>query len=542
LGAGFVASLASASAATGCGDDGDDDGAGNSAAGIPGFEITPAPGGARLLTTSQMQYSAEYLLGPNAAVLLELRGEDPQLHGFEVIAAAELALASNEVSTLESVATLAIDTSLIDLSTVARFAPCVTQAPQAACYDEVATQFGRVAWRRPVEEDEKARLVAIANQAQAWGMGNFNTGLKYQLLAILQSPNFLYMVEVGEPVDGRMQLTPYEQASRMAFFLTNQTPDLELLDAAESGRLGSEDGIREQARRLLALPEARRSMDRFYSELYFIRDLTNVGKDPMKYPEWNDQLARSMQEEMLRFIQDVVWTRNADARELFTSQDTFVDPNLAPFYGVPGGGAGWTRVTLPADQGRFGLIGKAGFLARFAHPGQTSPTRRGRFFWEKLMCEEIPPPPPGVDATLPEEQPGQHTTMRERLVAHQEIETCASCHQKMDMMGLTFEHFDTMGRFRVDDGGLPIDTSGSFADMSWANTADVSAMLGRDERATACIVKNLFRQSMGHMETDGEAMSIELLTKLFEESGYRVQEALVDITVNPAFRLVGDPK
>ncbi|NUP09541.1 MAG: DUF1592 domain-containing protein [Polyangiaceae bacterium] len=521
----------------------DDDGTGGNGGGEGGggggssFQVVPAPGGVRRITGSQMRYSLEYLLGAQAASDFEVWG-DPQLHGFESIAAAELAIGANDVSTLETEVTAAVTTSLQDVSTLATFAPCVQNAPSAACYEEVATQFGRVAWRRPVEADEKERLVNIANMGQTWGAGDFDVGLKYELMAIFQSPNFVYVSEIGEGEGSDRPLTAYELASRMSFFLVHRTPDVELLDAVEAGKLATDDGIREEARRMLLMPEARRSLDRFFSELYLIRDITTISKDQTIYPQWNEALARTMQEEMLRFLQDVVWTRDADAREIFTSESTFVNATLAAFYGVTAPSSGWTKVEIPADQGRFGLLGKAGFLARFADVKRTSPTRRGRFYREKILCREIPPPPPGVDTSLPEPQENQ--TMRQRLTAHREDPNCAGCHSLIDPIGLAYEHFDTLGQYRDTEDGLEIITADKSGDLEFAGPADLATIAS--DGAAGCLVKNFWRQSTGHLETEGEEDALGRLESSFADNGYSLQEMMVELTVSQAFKRVGDPK
>ncbi|MBL8743310.1 MAG: DUF1592 domain-containing protein, partial [Myxococcales bacterium] len=351
-------SIVTLGAFAGCGDDDSQQGGNGSGAGSS-ISVTPGPGGVRRLTSSQMRYSIEYLLGGDAAATFDV-WDDPQLHGFESIAAAELAIGANDVSALEQAVTLAVDASLVDTSHVAKFASCVSDSPNTACYESVATDFARVAWRRPVEDDERERLVAIATAAQEWGSGDFETGLNYELMAIFQSPNFVYQVELGVGDGPRRALDSYGMASRLSFFLVHRTPDVELLDAAAAGDLDDDVGIRTQARRLLATPEARRSVDRFFSELYLIRGIDTLDKDDVLYPGWSQSLGKSMQEEMLRFLQDIVWTRNADAHEVFTSKKTFVDASLAPFYGVAPPASGWGEAELPEGQGRVGLLGKAG--------------------------------------------------------------------------------------------------------------------------------------------------------------------------------------
>lgn len=501
-------------------------------------DIVPAPSGIRRQTTSQLRYSVEYLLGTESAVLIDL-WTDPQLRGFESIAAAELSFSANDVSNMELTFNLAIDTALANPETLAGFAPCVLSSPNAACYETVIDDFVSVAWRRPVEADERARLSKIAADGQAWGSGDFDAGLKYMLSAVFQSPNFLYLVELGEPgVDPvRRKLDGYEVATRLSFFLNHQTPDLELLDAARSGGLDTEDGVRAQALRLLKKPEARRALDRFFSELYLIRDISDITKDPAVEPGWNDALAASMQEELLRFLQDVVWTRNADAREFFTSSETFVNPLLADFYGVPGPANGWQKVTLEGQGDRMGILGKAGLLARFGHPNSSSPTKRGRFFRERFLCRSIPAPPPGVDAALPA---GDFDTMRDRLKVHMEDPSCGSCHRLMDPIGLAYENFDLVGRYRETDNGFEIITKDESGDMKFDGPADLAQLAA--ERSADCFASNFFRQATGHEETDGEFEAVEAVVASFEQKGFHIQELMVEIAVSPAFLNVGLPK
>lgn len=526
-----------------CGDDTDTNdgggGSGGSGGSTPGA-LDPGPAGIRRLTSSQLRYSVEYMMGAEAALAFDV-WTDPQLHGFESIGAAELSLAPNDITTLDIASRAAIEVSLDDVSSIAQIAPCVQTTPDTACYGEVAAQLGRVAWRRPLTDDEKQRLTAIGVEGQTFGAGDFDAGLLYELMAILQSPNFIYMAEIGEEGSGEHRtLTALELASRLSFFLLHRTPDVALLDAAEAGQLDDTDGQLEQTRRMLALPEARRAMDRFFSELYLIRDIASLSKEAELYPAWNDQLARSMQEEMLRFLDDIVWTHNGDSREIFSSRTTFVDATLAAFYGVAPPTGGWSQVELPEDQGRAGLLGKAGFLARFAHPVRTSPTRRGRFVREKLLCKEIPPPPGNVDQTLPEPSPSDPKTMRERLSEHANNPDCSGCHTLMDPIGLAFEHFDATGQYRLDENGFDIITQGKSGDLEFEGPEDIGAYLA--ENGSACLVRNFWRQSMGHMETKGEASMLEIVERAFADEGYSVQELMIAIASNPAFRLVGDPK
>lgn len=507
------------------------------------FEIQPAAGGVRRLTSTQIRNTISDLLGQQAAAALTLP-VDQQLHGFQSIEATENAFTPTSISTFESTFTIAIDTALNgNLANLAKLAPCVT-AVNDACYTDVAKKFGRVAWRRPVTDEEAAVLVGIAQQGKAW-QGKAMDGVKYELMTILQSSNFLYIQEVGEPETefGFRKLTPSELASRMSFFILDRGPDTFILDAAEQGKLATDDQILAEAKRLLAKPEAQAAWDRYVGEVYFISDLSNVAKDPVLYPNFTASMSASMQQGMFQFVRDIVWTRNADAHELFTSADYFVDTNLAPLYGVTMPGSGFQKMTIPASQKRAGMIGNAGFLARFAHADTTSPTRRGRFIQERLLCHDIPPPPPGQNTDIPLEPPGQPQTMKQRLVKHKEDPKCAQCHDQMDPLGFALENFDGIGAFRADDRGLPLDTTGEVDGIgSFASAVDIGKLLSTNDEAMYCIVKNFIRESMGHVEIKGENDAIDALFDEFEKSKFSIQSLMAQVCISPAFKLVDEPK
>lgn len=535
--------------ATACGDDDSQTTGGTGADGPNGpLVVTPAPGGMRRLTTAQMVNGLEDVLGPGPAQLIPA-ARDPQLRGFEGIWAAEIAFNANEVSGLESKLTEIVDAALAQPGTLASIAPCVS-APTESCFTDVAAKVGRLAWRRSLAADEVQRLTGIAQAGKTWaegqGLDGPKTGLRYELLAIFQSPNFLYIAEIGEAdaESGHRKLTQVELASRMSYFLTNRAPDMTLLDAAENGGLATADAVRGQATRLIQSQAARVAMRRFFNELYLIRDLANTEKDPALFPEYSTALAGKLQEQMLLFIEDIIWTRNGDARDLFDSPDMFVDATLAAFYSVNAPSSGFAKITTPPDQKRAGILGHAAYLARFAHPGMTSPTRRGRFIQERLMCRPMDPPPPGQNIDLPDEVPGVPMTMRQKLTQHiAGGGNCSGCHGLMDPLGFALENFDAVGKYRADDRGLPLDTTGITHDLgSFDGPLQLGKAIRESEDATTCIVRNFLRSGLAHVETAGEEDAVLALEKTFAERGYKIQDLLVEFTVSPAFQLVGEPK
>ncbi|PCC73602.1 Protein of unknown function [Nannocystis exedens] len=507
----------------------------------------PAPGGLRRLQRHHYVGSIRYLFG-DAAAGAAAPPEDYSLHGFDAIGAAELSLQESAIEQLEASARAIAVAAVADRSTLGGHVPCVLEGdPGDSCYDAVAADLGRLAWRRPLTAEEVAPLVAIAKEARAWGGGDFATGLQYELMALLQSPYFIYLVEVGEPDPDDpavRRLTPTELAARMSFFLLGRTPDAALLATAEAGELVTDDDVRAVAEAMLARPEARATLSTFYSELFQLRDLATLNKNNELFPQFTTELAYAMTYETLRLIDDIVWQQDADFRTLLDADYTFVNPALASLYGLPPPpGQGFAKVALSAEQGRAGLLGQASFLARFAHPAETSPTRRGQFIRAKLLCEAVPPPPPGVDASLPPEDPDKPQTMKQKLLQHMEDPSCNGCHSLLDPLGFALENYDPIGAFRTLDDGLVIDPSASTADLGpFASARDLAALLFDDPRVTACVIKNFVRGSLGHIERLGEIGVLDDLEADFVANDHRLQHLLVELTASPVFRAVGAPK
>jgi len=508
--------------------------------------IVPAPGGLRRLRSAQYVNSVRLMLGDIAAASAA-PPDDASLHGFDSIGATDLALPETAVEQYEKSARDVAFAAVDDVATLDQLLPCTPSgAGDSACFQAFVESVGRIAWRRPLAADEVTTLVAIASDAATSDGGSFELGIVYALSAILQSPYFLYIVEVGEPDPQdatRRRLSGPELATRISFFILDTTPDAALLDKAEAGGLATADDVKAVARLMLAKPEAREALATFYSELFHLRDLDTITKNAEIFPQFTPALAQSMKEETLRLISDVVWTRNTDAREIFVADYAFINGDLAALYGVQSPGASFQKVTLPAEQKRAGLLGSASFLARFAHPAKTSPTKRGLFVQSALLCLEIPVAPPGVDTTLPEDDPDNPKTLRMKLSEHVTNPQCASCHNAMDPIGFSLENYDGIGAFRTKDVGLPIDSTADIEGLgSFASARELGAILRDDPRGAGCMVTNLYRNAMGHLETKGELPALRSLGEAFTASGYSMQDLLVEIVGSPAFQLVGDPK
>jgi hypothetical protein len=498
----------------------------------------------RRLLARQYVNTVRMLLG-DAAADKAAPPVDRSHNGYDAYGAANLALDDDSVDQYEESADLIAMAVHADKATLAELIPCTPKgSTDGACYEAFIRDFFRVAWRRPLADDEVARFVTMAIEIGGPGgdgFDEFDRGVQYLISAALQSPNFLYQVELGEmdPAIGKRRLTPTELATRLSLFLTDTAPDAALLDDAEAGLLSTPEDIEAKARELIESEGAGEIARNFFAEIYKLRDLPTTPKTIDVFPQFTPAMRAAMLEEAMRLIDDVVWERDTDARELFTTEQTFVNADIAPLYGMaPPSGDEWKKVAMAKD--RAGLLGTAGMLARHAHAAETSPTYRGLLVRVNVLCQTIAPPPPGVMTNLSTDP---NLTMKEKLAQHMDDETCGACHKLTDTVGLAFERFDAIGAFRTTAQGQAIDTKQHADDLGdFSSPKELGAILFEHPEVPKCLVRNLFRSALGHAETKGELPALQALETDFSTSGFRFKELMVALVANPVFSLVGEPK
>jgi hypothetical protein len=529
------------SAEVGTGDDTDSSGDDGELDGID-----PNPGGMRRLLSHEYRRSIELMLGSAAAAAASPPTDTPQ-EGWDAMGASLLSLDAFSVEQYERSATEVALAAVANPSRLAETVPCVVDGPMdESCYQSVATDLGRFAFRRSLETQEVNQLVQVANQARAWGNGDFVTGLRYQLMAILQAPSFLYLHNVGEPDadTGYRRLTATELASRMSFFLLGRTPDLALLDAAEAGELETQAQIRARAQAMIASEEARVAVFTFFEELFRLRYLQSVEKDLEAFPMFTPALAEAMRQESLHLVDDIVWTNDGDYRDILTAPYTYVNADLAQHYelAVPADiGSSWVKIEWPSEQNRAGYLSQGAFLTVHAHQYRNSPSKRGKYVQLAVLCTAIPPPPPDLEVDLPEPQEGQ--TLRDALIQHKLDPACSSCHNPMDEVGFAYEFFDAVGAYRTLDNGQPIVASGELQGLGmWAHARELGTVLKNDARTPACLITNLLRGNLGQLERPGIQPALVELGEAFADSGYSMKSLMVEMASSPMFRYVDEPQ
>lgn len=533
--------LAAALAVAGCGDSEGPRVAAEVAPPDPAtVAFEPGPALMRRLTAAQYEAVVADLFG--ADVVPPARLEPDSRAGGSLALGATVTAVSERGVELYGDAAFALAGQVLAAERRARWVACGAAISEGVirdddCAGETLRRLGRRAWRRPLSEEEVARLVAIAGRA-AETVGDFYAGLEFGVAAVLASPHFVYRVEVAGPEDPG-SLDAFALASRLSFLLWNTGPDDALLDAAAAGRLGSDEGLRVEVERLVGDERVRAGVRAFFGDLFELDRLDALSKAPELFPHFDETLGPAAREETLGGIERWVVDERGDYREVMTSRRAWVDAKLASVYRVRAAvREGFGAVELPADGARVGLLGQVSVLALQSHPVSTSATLRGKFVREALLCQVIPDPPAGVDTSIPAPS-GRAPTLRDRIEEHLESPACAGCHRVTDGIGLGLEHFDGIGRFRASDNGAVIDARGDLDGVAFDGPVELAAAIAAHPRFGPCLVERLYRYGIGREPGAGDEAMLDALALRFAADGHDVLGAMVELAMSPAFRRVG---
>ncbi len=404
---------------------------------------------------------------------------------------------------------------------LAKIAPCATSAVPVDCARTLVERFGALAYRAPlVEAEDVERHVQLFSTGQATSYAH---GVELLLRGMLQSPRFLYRVEIGtgEQVSDRaVKLSPHELAARLSYTVWDSLPDAQLNEAIATGALNSKAGVSAQLAWMLAEPRGAKLVNRFLLSLTQLQGLGQVVKDASLFPEWqSESFAASLTGQAQAFFEHVLRAQGGKLSALFTSQTIFYNQDLAGYYGVSGGAA--FESLERADGTASGMLTLPGWLALQAKPAESSPIYRGRFVREALLCQQLPAPPANVPKP-PEVDPTSST--RDRLAQHEVNPACSGCHQLLDPIGLGFENFDALGRYRETDGGKSVDASGLLVqtrdiDGAFVGVAELGAKLAKSSEVEDCLARQWFRYAVARFEQDMDACSMQSLLSVFQASG-----------------------
>ncbi|MFK8003406.1 MAG: DUF1592 domain-containing protein [Polyangiales bacterium] len=506
----------------------------------PGYceETGPMLGVVPIRRLSRVEYrNAVRDLLPGVAYSPPALPNDAPDHGFENASrnlSAPLVLVEQHQSIAEAIAEAAVGNPAT-MQALLGCASWVTPGEQSACTASFVNGFGLRAFRRPLSGEERATYTAFVEDMTA--AVDYEAGIELALAAFLQAPQFMYRVELGESG----VVTPFEMASRLSFLLWQSIPDSVLLEAAASGRLSSAEDIEAQARRMIAMPQAREAMVDFHRQwLGFdaILEPEHLGKDRTTYPDWDPALIISMREEADRFVEHVMFEEGGTIEALMTSRTSFVDSRLASLYGLSPV-SDWMQVELPAGE-RSGILTRANFLAAQAHGLTGSPILRGVFVNERLLCVSFGALPDNADTSEPEPEPGAGPqTNRMAFEARTAPDECQVCHTRIDGIGFAFENYDASGAFRDIDNTLPVDASGELintdVDGEVVGAVELSEQIATSQTLSDCVARNWVRYTLGRAAQSEDACFVQTARDSLASNGGDVRELLIDLVTSPDF-------
>jgi hypothetical protein len=335
----------------------------------------------------------------------------------------------------------------------------------------------------------------------------FFEGLRWVVAGMLQSPHFLYRSELGVAADaGNYTLTDWEVASELSYLIWGTMPDEELFVLAAAGELHTGEQIESAAVRLLADDRALETTANFVEAWLQLGRIETISRIDLA-----GELEDAMVEQTRETVKDVA-SSGGTLADLVIGGETYLPDALATHYGLEAGG--WVE----QDGEHYGgLLTHGSLLTVYALSDSSSPVHRGVVVRERMLCEELPPPPANLDTSPPATDAAG--TTREKYEIHSSLPECASCHALIDPIGFGFEHYDHLGRWRDEELGQPIDATGDVDGVVFDGAQDLGPLLLADDRFAACFVESWRRWGMGEEACADPVAGVGLTAPLVELTG-----------------------
>jgi hypothetical protein len=407
-----------------------------------------------------------------------------------------------------------------------------------ACVERIVTNLARRAYRRPATSGEVAALMRFVELGRTDGR-SAEQGLQLAIQAMLVSPNFLFRIERDpNPRDPSRvhEVTSFELASRVSYFLWSSMPDDELLALAGSGRLRDAKVLESQVDRLLADPRASALADNFAGQWLETRNLDTIKPDPDTFKEWDPELREAMKAETKQFFEHVL-RENRPVSDFLNADYTFVNERLAAHYGIDGvSGPEVRRVSLSTDR-RGGVLSQAAVLTVSSYPTRTSAVIRGKYVLQNILGMPPAPPPPDVPQ-LEESNDGTPQSMRTQLERHRSNPVCASCHRNMDPLGFGLENYDAIGRWRDQDGTFAVDASGALPDgQRFTTPGQMRALLvSQLPQFSRTLTERMLTYALRRGLQPYDRRTVETISRAVAADGYRFRTMVHQIVRSLPFQ------
>jgi hypothetical protein len=417
-----------------------------------------------------------------------------------------------------------------------------SQGEEAGCANEIIRKIATQAYRGPVSAQDMDGLMKF--YAQGRKDGDFESGIRMALQAILASPRFLFRLEEAPATiraGQNYRITDLDLATRLSFFLWGAGPDDELLKIAQRGTLRGPGVLAAQVKRMLADPKSEALSTRFGSQWLRLQDLEKIYPDALLFPYYDYKLGEALKKETELFFDSIV-REDRSILDLVTADYTFVNERIARHYGIPNiNGEDFQRVTL-ADENRRGLLGQGSILALTSVADRTSPVLRGKWIMEVLLASPPPAPPPNVptlDETKAESGDGGMLTTRQRMEQHRANPQCNSCHRVIDPLGLALENFDVTGRWRIRDNGNLVDPVGDLYDGTKMNGPNGlrAALLKHQDMFFTSFTESLLTYSLGRRIEYFDMPAIRKIVRDAAKDNYRFSAFVLGVANSRAFQM-----
>ena len=398
-------------------------------------------------------------------------------------------------------------------------------------------RFAERAWRRPVKPEELAEYLKSYRTEREAGEKTIDA-YRVALQGVLTSRHFIYLVE-GEPV-ARERVTDWERASRLSYFLWSSLPDAGLVATAQAGKL-KDEGLRTEVDRMLLDHKARNFIDDFARQWLQLHRLGMFPPDKKLYPNYDAWLETSMRAEPVEYFREM-FARNETIDGFIDSDWTMANPRLADFYGFPEMNAGgFQRVSLKPEDHRGGLLTMGAVLGLTSDGTRHRPVHRGVWLSQVLLGRTPPPPPANVPAIEPNPPKSPKATLRDKLEAHRGDANCAACHAKIDPLGLAWDNYDAIGRWRPREkvaagvGEDPlINPSGAMPDgRSFKDAGEFKRLLldDRDKFARA-FIEHLCIYALRRPLTFDDQADLTAIQTEAKQSQYRLKDIVRAVAVS----------
>jgi hypothetical protein len=411
---------------------------------------------------------------------------------------------------------------------------------------DFARKFAERAFRRPLTDKDQELYI----DRQFAATPELGLAIKRVVLLVLKSPRFLFPELSG----GSEQ---YDVATRLALMLWDSSPDRELLQAAAAGKVGTRAEVAKQAERMLNDPRAKAKVREFLLTWLKVDQPKDLTKDAKRFPGFDPALAADLRSSLELFLDDVFWSEGSDFRQLLLSDEVYLNGRLGQFYGVIAAKKpepppyGWLSRTpkpepeIPFTRMKFETGRRAGvlthpyLLASLAYTGESSPIHRGVFIGRGLLGLPIKPPMDAFTPLAPDLHPG--LTTRERVTLQTKPDSCIMCHGVMNPLGFALENFDAVGRYRDQEHGKRVNSSGLYETRAgpiakFAGAPELARFLAESPEVHAAFVTQLFHHLVKQSVRAYGINRPEELKKSFSESRFNMRKLVIEIAVSAAMK------